>query len=367
MTTVTHTHVKGAVKPRHKGLAALLSHHTLRRLVQFGVFLFIAIIAVRHVLVGEGGAIITASWEAYCPMGGLETFYKFVTTGGSFVSHAHLSNVVILVAALAVALLARNAFCGWICPFGFIQDMIHSFSAAVQKRMPGIRKAVKALKQRGAKLAVLDRYLHLVKYGVLAWAVAGAAAYGFMVFRDYDPWAALWNVLELSLAGGTIVLAVVLVASFFVERPWCRYACPLGAATGLTAPATGYGAGAIQRRGAAPEWAGESEVVEALLGMTAEQIQAERLAGKSLAQIAAGKGISEETLIQTILDAKKAELAKLVADGKLTQAQMDLMVERMQVQIKAMVERTNVGPAFGQGQARPGMGFRGGRGGVNRN
>ena len=131
--------------------------------------------------------------------------------------------------------------------------------------------------------------------------------------------------------------------------------------TGLTAPATG--AGVVARRGA-PEWAGESEAVEALLGMTAEQIQAERLAGKSLAQIAAGKGISEETLIQTILDAKKADLAKLVADGKLTQAQMDLMVERMQAQIKVMVERTNVGPAFGQGQARPGLGqgFRGGRG-----
>lgn len=235
MTTVTRTHVSSGVKPRRKGLAALLSHHTLRRLVQFGVFLFIAIIAVRHVLVGEGGAIITASWEAYCPMGGLETLYKFITTGGSFVPHAHLSNVVVLVAALAVALLARNAFCGWICPFGFIQDMVQRFSAFLQKRVPAIRKAVKALKQRGARLAVLDRYLRLMKYGVLAWAVAGAAAYGFMVFRGYDPWAALWNLLELSLAGGTVVLAIVLVASLFVERPWCRYACPLGAATGLLA------------------------------------------------------------------------------------------------------------------------------------
>ncbi len=231
--TTAHVRVAGGVKPRRKGLAALLSHHTFRRLVQFGVLLFIAIIAVRHVLVGEEGAAITASWEAYCPMGGLETLYKYITTGGSFVSHAHLSNVVVLVAALAVALLARNAFCGWICPFGFIQDLVHNFSNFVQKRVPGIRKAVKTLKQRGARLAVLDRYLRFLKYGVLAWAVGGAAAYGFMVFRDYDPWASLWNLLELSLAAGTVVLAVVLVASLFVERPWCRYACPLGAATGL--------------------------------------------------------------------------------------------------------------------------------------
>ena len=233
MTTAVRTRTSGKVKPRRKGLAALLSHHTFRRLVQFGVFAFIAYIAIRHLLVGEGGATITASWEAYCPMGGLETLYKFIVTGGKYVTHVHLSNVVLLVAALVTALLARNAFCGWLCPFGFIQDMISSFSTFVQKRVPAIRKAVKTLKTRGTRLAVLDRYLRFVKYGVLAWVVIGAAVYGFMVFRAYDPWAALWNLLELSLAAGTIILAIVLAASLFVERPWCRYACPLGAATGL--------------------------------------------------------------------------------------------------------------------------------------
>lgn len=233
MTTTPRAHIRGAVKPRRKVLAALLSHRTFRRLVQLGVFLFIAIIAVRHMLAGEGGAVITASWEAYCPMGGLESLYRYITSGGRFVSHVHLSNMILLVATLAVALLVRNAFCGWLCPFGFIQDMVSSFSTFLQKRVPAIRKAVKTLKKRGAKLAVFDRYLRFLKYGVLAWAVGGAATYGFMVFRDYDPWAALWNLLELSLTAGTVVLAIVLVASFFVERPWCRYACPLGAATGL--------------------------------------------------------------------------------------------------------------------------------------
>jgi polyferredoxin len=233
MTTAVRTRTSGKVKPRRKGLAALLTHRTFRRLTQFGVFAFIAYIAIRHLLVGEAGATITASWEAYCPMGGLETLYTFIASGGKYVPHVHLSNMVVLVAALVTALLARNAFCGWLCPFGFIQDMISSFSAFVQKRVPAIRRAVKTLKTRGARLAVLDRYLRFLKYGVLAWAVIGAAVYGFMVFRDYDPWAALWNLLELSLTVGTIVLAIVLIASLFIERPWCRYACPLGAATGL--------------------------------------------------------------------------------------------------------------------------------------
>jgi polyferredoxin len=139
----------------------------------------------------------------------------------------------VLAATLAVALVARNAFCGWLCPFGFIQDMTSRFSAFVQKRIPAVRKAVKTIKKRGARLAVLDRYLRFLKYGVLAWTVGGAAVYGFMVFRDVDPWAGLWNLLELSFGAGAVVLVVILVASLFVERPWCRYACPLGAATGL--------------------------------------------------------------------------------------------------------------------------------------
>ncbi len=233
MSVSIPTPVVGRVKPRRKGLSALATHHTLRRLTQLGVFLFIAFIAIRHAVVGENGPVMTASWEAYCPFGGVETLYKFITTGGQTVSHVHLSNMLVLLATLAVALVARNAFCGWLCPFGFMQDMVSRFSAVVQKRIRPVRQAVRALKARGKRLAVLDRYLRFVKYGVLAWTVIGAAVYGFMVFRDVDPWAGLWGLLELSFGMSVVVLAIVLVASLFVERPWCRYACPLGAATGL--------------------------------------------------------------------------------------------------------------------------------------
>jgi hypothetical protein len=82
-----------------------------------------------------------------------------------------------------------------------------------------------------------------------------------------------------------------------------------------------------------------------------------------LAQIAVEQGKTEESLINTILNAKKDTLAKLVADEKLTQAQADAMIENMADRVKTMVERTDVGPAFGQGGARGmmGQGMRGGR------
>jgi polyferredoxin len=223
----------GGVKPRLHGIKALLTHQTLRRIVQIGVAAFIAFLAIQHVVIGENGLVVTAAPEAFCPFGGLETLYKYITAGGTFVSHTHLSNVVLLVATLAVALLLRSAFCGWICPLGFLQDLVSNFSTVLQKRIPGLRRGISTLKKRGARLAVLDRYLRYMKYLVLVWAVGGSATFGYMVFRDFDPWSALLNVAEFTFTPGVIVLVVTLVASFFIERPWCRYACPLGAASGI--------------------------------------------------------------------------------------------------------------------------------------
>lgn len=223
----------GSIKPRAKGIKALLSHQAFRRVTQIGFAAFILFTVAQHIIVGESGPVVTASAEAFCPFGGLETLYKYLTAGGTFVSHTHLSNLVVLIAVLAVALLLRSAFCGWICPLGFLQDLVSNLSSVLQKRIPGLRRGIASLKKRGARLAVLDRYLRYMKYIVLAWAVGGSAYFGYMVFRDYDPWSTLLNLAEFSFTPGVIVLAVTLVAAFFVERPWCRYACPLGAASGL--------------------------------------------------------------------------------------------------------------------------------------
>jgi polyferredoxin len=225
--------LSGSIKPIKNGWARLFNHKVLRWVIQIGVLAFITFIIVQHVVIGENGLIVTPSPEAFCPFGGLETLYKYLTQGGSFVSHVHLSNVVIFIAVMALALLLRSAFCGWICPLGTIQDLVNRFSKYLQKKVPVFRKAMASLRKRSARLAVLDRYLRYVKYLVLVWAVGGAAAFGFMVFRDFDPWSALINIAEFSFTPGFVVLVVLLVASFFVERPWCRYACPLGAVSGL--------------------------------------------------------------------------------------------------------------------------------------
>jgi polyferredoxin len=216
------------------------SLQTLRQLVQLGVVGFIVFVAGSHLVLGEA----SASAEAFCPFGGLETLYSYLT-GGRTIAHTHLSNLALFLAVAVTTIVARGAFCGWICPFGTIQEWIYAFSRWLQRRIPPLGRAMSALRKRlnpraargsavGPTLGQrIDHWLSYGRYLVLAWIIGGTIAYGSMVFRDYDPWSALLSLAELQLSVGTAVLAVSLIASLFVERAWCRYACPLGAMISL--------------------------------------------------------------------------------------------------------------------------------------
>lgn len=228
------TRPKVVIKPRLTRWSRLRDHRVLRRLTLVVTSVLVVWTAGMHALVGAGAA----SAEALCPFGGLETLYRYATSGGSLVPHTHLANLVLFGAVILLAILLRSAFCGWLCPLGFFQEVISAGSRAVQRRVPPVRRAVRGLQRRGAFLGVIDRPLRLLKYAVLVWAVGGAAAFGVMVFRDWDPWNALLEIGSLSLGPGLAVLAAMMIASLFVERPWCRYACPLGAVSGLAAIAS---------------------------------------------------------------------------------------------------------------------------------
>jgi polyferredoxin len=81
----------------------------------------------------------------------------------------------------------------------------------------------------------MDNILRYMRYGILIWVLYVTAKSGTLVFEAYDPYFALFNFWSTEVAWSALaILGVTLILSVFVERPWCKYACPYGAVLGIT-------------------------------------------------------------------------------------------------------------------------------------
>jgi len=75
---------------------------------------------------------------------------------------------------------------------------------------------------------------------------------------------------------------------------------------------------------------GPNGLLSEVLGLTPEEIKTELQAGKTIVEIAAEQGLSQEQLKDAISTAITEKLQQKVADGTITQEQADKMLQRMQ-------------------------------------
>ncbi len=197
----------------------------LRLIVQIFFFALITLIAVNHALEEAGKAIpvlSSASLHAICPFGGVVSVYQFITAG-TFVRKTHSASFILMWIVFALTLIAGPVFCGWVCPFGSIQEWFGKLGRKIFKRRFNRLIPYK-----------VDRILRYLRYIMLGWVVYMTAVTGTLVFADIDPYFALFNFWTSEVAiGGVIILIAVLVLSLLVERPFCKYACPYGAVLGV--------------------------------------------------------------------------------------------------------------------------------------
>jgi len=212
-----------STKPANKN--ASRKGNMLRLGVQLLFFLFIAAIAVNLKLEEMRMAITwlpTTCLHAICPFGGVESLYQLVTAG-MYIQKIDQSALVLMVLAFILAIIAGPLFCGWICPLGSFQEWL----GKIGRRLLGN-------KFNFIIPVGVDRYLRFLRYGILIAVIVATAVSAKLVFADYDPYHALFRFYSGEVAvTALIVLGVVLAASFFVERPFCKYACPYGALLGV--------------------------------------------------------------------------------------------------------------------------------------
>lgn len=165
--------------------------------------------------------------EGWLPIAALMNLKVFLLTG--HVPSLHPAGMFLLIAFLAISLLFRKAFCGWLCPVGTVSEMLWRLGRRLfhrNFRMP--RWADVPL--RALKYALLGLFLFAVgTMSVTAIAAFLEGPYG--IIDDVK----MLNFFRYLGVTGAVALGLLAVASIFAQNFWCRYLCPYGALTGLAA------------------------------------------------------------------------------------------------------------------------------------
>lgn len=196
-----------------------------RSSVQIFFFLLVVLITLNQALKETGITIpyiASVSLHAICPFGGVVSIYKFATAG-LFVQKIHESSFILMFAAFILAIGFGPLICSWVCPLGTFQEWV----AKLGRKLFG-------KKYNHFIPTNVDNYLRYVRYVILAMVIYVTATTSKLIFQDIDPYYALFNFWSAEVAlPALVILGITISLSFFIERPWCKYACPYGAVLGI--------------------------------------------------------------------------------------------------------------------------------------
>lgn len=144
-----------------------------------------------------------------------------LSSGGdlSFLMNDPMMVILWVFVGLTLLVWGRGTFCGWLCPFGALQELISLVANAIGVRQRRLR-------------AALDARLKWIKYGVLA-AIIGAVfiapdAASWMV--EVEPFKTAISLYFVRSWPFVLWAVACLALTVFIYRGYCRYICPLGAA-----------------------------------------------------------------------------------------------------------------------------------------
>ena len=134
------------------------------------------------------------------------------------------SSFILMFLVLALAIAFGPLLCGWICPLGSFQEWLGK-----------IGKKISGKKYNHIIPTSVDRVLRYGRYIVLAAVLYFTAIAGTIISSPYDPYLALYSFwTDEAAIGGIIILGIIMLLALITERPWCKYACPLGAVLGFS-------------------------------------------------------------------------------------------------------------------------------------
>lgn len=126
--------------------------------------------------------------------------------------------------AITLLLWGRGVYCGWLCPFGALQELINQTARRFNVRQWEFPEVVHE------RLWALKYVILLLLFGISLQSLESAVRYA-----EIEPFKTAIT-LRFQRDWGYLIYAVVLLAISAVNRKfYCKYLCPLGAALAIPA------------------------------------------------------------------------------------------------------------------------------------
>jgi len=164
--------------------------------------------------------------EGFLPISSMMSFYLFVTTGQ--IHPAHPAGMFIFLAIVLMSLVVGKSFCSWLCPIGYISELIGDFGQKIFKKKIKLPKFLD-YPLRSIKYLLLGFLFYAVFFMMNTIAVKSFLDSPYNIVSDIKMYFFFADISRLAL----IIISVLLLLSIVIRNFWCRYLCPYGALLGL--------------------------------------------------------------------------------------------------------------------------------------
>lgn len=168
--------------------------------------------------------------DGFLPISSFMSFYLFITTGE--IHFAHPAGLFIFLAIILVSFVFGKAFCSWLCPVGFISELVGDFGEKIYKKIFKRRVHLPEwidYPLRSLKYLLLGFLFYSVFFLMSTLAIQAFLDSPYNIVADLKMYYFFADISQTAL----IILAALFVLSVFIRNFWCRYLCPYGALLGL--------------------------------------------------------------------------------------------------------------------------------------